>query len=145
MSFLTSQPIDPVRLAESIAAPAVGAQVTFAGLVRDHHAGRQVTSLGYSAYVPMAERVCQELVEEAERRWRVQVALQHRLGDLVIGDTAVVIVVAAAHRGVGFDACRWLIDELKRRVPIWKRETYADGSTAWVDPTAADGGITVSR
>lgn len=145
MSFLTSQPIDPVRLADSIAAPAFGASVTFTGLVRDHHAGRRVASLGYSAYVPMAERVCQELVGEAERRWRVQVAMQHRLGDLAIGDTAVVIVVAAAHRGVAFDACRWLIDELKRRVPIWKRETYADGSTAWVDPTATDGVIAAER
>ncbi|MGH7523220.1 MAG: molybdenum cofactor biosynthesis protein MoaE [Gemmatimonadales bacterium] len=143
MSFLTSQPIEPVRLAESIAAPSDGAHVTFTGVVRDHHAGRQVISLGYSAYTPMAERVCQELVDEARRRWSVRVALQHRLGDLQIGEVAVVIVVAAAHRGVAFDACQWLIDELKRLVPIWKRETYADGSTAWVDPTATSGVIAV--
>ena len=141
MSFLTSQPIDPVRLAESIADPAYGAQVTFTGLVRDLHLGRRVVSLGYLAYAPMAERVCQELVDEARRRWDVHVALQHRVGNLVIGEVAVVIVAGAAHRGVAFDACQWSIDELKRRVPIWKRETYADGSTAWVDPTAAIGAI----
>jgi molybdopterin synthase catalytic subunit len=145
VSFLTSQPIDLATLASSIAAPERGAQVTFAGVVRNHHAGRQVVSLGYTAYAPMAERVCAELVHEVEDRWTVHVALAHRLGELAIGDVAVAIAITSPHRGVAFDACRWLIDELKTRVPIWKHERYADGTTAWVDPTAPGGAIMSSR
>jgi molybdopterin synthase catalytic subunit len=141
MPYLTSQPIELATLASSVGAPDRGAQVTFAGVVRDHHAGRQVVSLGYTAYGPMAEQVCAELVSEVKRRWRVQVALSHRLGELNVGDVAVAIVVSSQHRGVAFAACRWLIDELKTRVPIWKRERYADGAAAWVDPTAPGGAI----
>jgi molybdopterin synthase catalytic subunit len=144
MSFLTSQPIDLATLASSIAGAERGAQVTFAGVVRNHHAGRQVVSLGYSAYAPMAEEICAELVREVEHRWSVQVALSHRLGELVIGDVAVAIAVSSPHRGAAFDACRWLIDELKTRVPIWKHERYADGTSAWVDPTVAGGAISSS-
>jgi len=145
MSFLTSQPIDLATLALSVAAPERGAQVTFTGIVRNHHAGREVVSLVYSAYAPMAEEICAELVREAEQRWSVQVALSHRLGELAIGDVAVAIAVSSQHRGVAFDACRWLIDELKTRAPIWKHERYADGTAAWVDPTAAGGAISSSR
>ena len=87
----------------------------------------------------MAERICQEVVSEAEGRWPVTVALAHRIGKLNVGDDAVAVVVAAAHRGEAFDACRWVIEEVKRRVPIWKREIYADGTEAWVDPTAPEG------
>jgi molybdopterin synthase catalytic subunit len=139
MLFLTSQPIDLAALAASITAPGRGALVTFGGLVRDHHAGRQVVSLGYSAYGPMAEKVCGDIAREASERWPVQVALVHRLGELRIGDIAVAVAVTARHRGAAFEACRWVIDELKSRVPIWKRERYADGTEAWVDPTAPGG------
>lgn len=143
MSFLTPQPIEVAALALSVGAPDRGALVTFVGAVRDHHAGRKVVSLAYTAYGPMAEQVCGELINEAEARWNVRVAMVHRLGELSIGDPAVAVVVAAAHRSAAFDACRWLIDGLKSRVPIWKRERYADGTEAWVDPTAP-GGVTVS-
>ena len=139
MSFLTTQPIDLMTLAASIAAPDRGALVTFTGLVRNHHAGRQVVSLGYTAYGEMAEKICGEIAREAQDRWQVQVALAHRLGELAIGDTAVAVAVTAGHRGAGFDACRWVIDALKSQVPIWKRERYADGTEAWVDPTAPNG------
>lgn len=139
MSFLTSQPIDLRVLAASVHASDCGAIVTFVGLVRDHHAGRPVVSLGYSAYGPMAEKVCGEVCAEAESRWSVKVALAHRLGDLAIGDTAVAVAVAAGHRDAAFEACRWVIDQTKRRVPIWKHERYADGTSAWVDPTALAG------
>lgn len=139
MAFLTTQPIDLLALAASITTPDRGALVTFSGIVRDHHVGRRVVALGYTAYGPMAEKVCADIVTEARARWQVQVAMAHRLGDLAIGDTAVAIAVTASHRGEAFDACRWVIDELKRRVPIWKRERYADGREAWVDPTASGG------
>jgi molybdopterin synthase catalytic subunit len=145
VSFLTSQPIDLTALATSITAPDRGALVTFTGLVRDHHAQRAVVSLGYSAYAPMAEKICGEIVAEAAARWPVQVTVAHRLGELAIGDTAVAVAVAASHRGVAFDACRWVIDELKSRVPIWKRERYTDGTEAWVDPTAPAGVVAAAK
>jgi len=139
MSHLTSQPIDPAVLAERVAAADRGAVVTFRGLVRNHHAGRDVVSLGYTAYGEMADRLCGEIIRAAEARWDVRAAVLHRLGELAIGEVAVAVAVAAPHRDVAFDACRWIIDELKARVPIWKHERYADGSSAWVDPTAPDG------
>ena len=122
-----------------------GAVVTFLGLVRNHHGGRKVRSLTYSAYEPMAEAVCAEILAEAESRWPVRIAFRHRLGALEIGEAAVAIAVAGDHRDEAFEACRYLIEELKRRVPIWKRETYADGSEAWVDPTQAGTGTRESR
>ena len=88
--------------------------------------------LDYSAYGPMAEAECARIVAEAEARWPVAVALQHRIGALAIGDAAVAMVAAAAHRDEAFAACRYVIEEVKRRVPIWKREHYADGTVAWV-------------
>lgn len=139
---LTETPIDTAVLAAllaSVAGPARGGVASFLGLVRDHHAGRAVLRLEYSAYGPMAERVCGEIVAEAETRWPVAVALAHRTGALAIGDTAVAVVAAAAHRDAAFEACRYVIEEVKRRVPIWKREFYADGTEAWVDPTAPAG------
>ena len=88
--------------------------------------------LEYSAYAAMAEAECARIVEETERRWPVRVALRHRIGLLAIGDAAVAIAVAGAHRDEAFAACRHVIEELKRRVPIWKRERYADGTVEWV-------------
>jgi molybdopterin synthase catalytic subunit len=136
MVFLSQAPLDLAVLLAELAAPERGGVVSFVGLVRDHHNGRGVNSLSYSAYEPMAEQVCGEIVAEAETRWPVRVALRHRLGDLSIGDAAVAIAVAGDHRDEAFAACRYVIEELKRRVPVWKRETYADGTVEWVDPVA---------
>ena len=113
-----------------------GGIASFVGLVRDHQCGRTVTALSYSAYEPMAELMCAEIVAEAERKWPVRVAVRHRLGDLGIGEAAVAVAAGGGHRDEAFAACRYVIEELKRRVPIWKRETYADGTVEWVDPTA---------
>ena len=139
MSFLTSQPIDITTLAASVHAPGPGAVATFVGLVRDHHAGREVASLSYSAYGAMAEKICADVCAEAQARWQVHVALAHRLGKLAIGETAIAVAVASGHRDAAFDACRWIVDQVKSRAPIWKRERYADGSEAWVDPSAPAG------
>ena len=130
------RPLDLAALVESITAPDRGAVVTFVGVVRDHHDGRRVTGLSYSSYEPMADSECEAIRAEAERRWPVRVAVVHRLGDLEIGDAAVAIVAASAHRDEAFAACRHVIEEVKRRVPIWKRERFADGTEEWVDPTA---------
>jgi len=136
MPFLTSNPIELAPLFASVQSPARGGLSVFLGLVRDHHDGRAVVRLDYSAYGPMAEAECARIVAEAEERWEVAVALRHRVGSLPVGDTAVAVVVASAHRGDAFAACRHVIEEVKRRVPIWKREHYADGAVTWVDPTA---------
>ena len=136
MRFMASDPIDHAALLASVQAPERGGVASFLGLVRDHHEGRPVLRLDYSAYGEMAEAECGRIVAEAEARWRVAVALRHRVGSLAIGDTAVAVVAASAHRDEAFAACRYVIEEVKRRVPVWKREFYADGTVAWVDPTA---------
>lgn len=142
--YLTDQPIDGADLGTRVRSPRRGGVVTFVGQVRDHHAGRRVQRLEYSAYEPMAELECAAIVAEAEARWAVSVDLRHRTGSLGIGEVAVAVAVAADHRAEAFDACRWIIDEVKRRVPIWKRECYEDGTEAWVDPTAAGGALPAS-
>lgn len=136
MRFVTSEPIDQTALLASVQAPERGGVASFLGLVRNHHEGRPVLRLEYSAYGEMAEAECGRIVAEAEARWRVAVALRHRVGSLAIGDTAVAVVAASAHREEAFAACRYVIEEVKRRVPVWKREFHADGTVAWVDPTA---------
>jgi molybdopterin synthase catalytic subunit len=134
-AFLTHAPIDVTRLIALIVAPDRGGVVTFLGLVRNHQDGRPVLRLEYSSYEPMAEAESARIVGEAEARWPVRIALQHRLGGLIIGDIAVGVAAASAHRGQAFEACRYVIEEVKRRLPIWKKEFYADGTVTWVDPT----------
>ncbi|MGE0355213.1 MAG: molybdenum cofactor biosynthesis protein MoaE [Gemmatimonadales bacterium] len=136
---LTERPIDIALLISLVEAPGRGGIASFLGTVRDHHAGRQVERLEYTAYRPMAEAECARIVAEAEARWPARIALEHRIGALGVGDIAVAIVAASAHRDGAFDACRYVIEELKHRVPIWKREYYTDGSVAWVDPTVPGG------
>ena len=132
MSFLRDEPLDLSRLVVSVSAPERGAVACFVGTVRDHHEGKSVIRLEYSAYRPMAEVECDRIVAEARSRWDADVALEHRTGVLEIGEAAVAIAAAAPHRGAAFAACRYVIEEVKRRVPIWKRERYADGTVEWV-------------
>ena len=140
--MLRDAPLDLTALITSVTSSERGAIATFLGLVRDHHGGRAVERLEYSAYAPMAEQECANILAEAHARWPMaQVALEHRVGALVIGDTAVAVAAAAAHRDEAFLACRYVIEEVKRRVPIWKREYYADGSVGWVDPTVPGGSV----
>jgi molybdopterin synthase catalytic subunit len=134
--LLTRTPLDLASLVASVSAPDRGGVAAFLGMVRNHHGGREVLRLEYSAYEPMAEAEAARIIGEAESRWPVKVALAHRIGDLAIGDAAVAVAAAGAHRAEAFDACRYVIEELKVRVPIWKKEHYADGSLVWVDPTA---------
>lgn len=139
MPYLVSRRIDLNALIDRVRAAERGAIATFLGVVRDHHAGNAVRRLEYSAYVPMVEVECDRIVREATERFGAAVALEHRTGLLEIGDVSVAIAAAAPHRDAAFQACRYVIEELKRRVPIWKRETFADGTVAWVDPTAPSG------
>jgi molybdopterin synthase catalytic subunit len=144
MAFLSATPIDLATLIAAIESPAHGGVASFLGQVRDHHDGRTVSRLEYSAYGPMAEEECAKIVAEAEARWPVRVALEHRVGTLEIGDTAVAVAAAGAHRDEAFAACRFMIEEVKRRVPIWKKEFYEDGAVEWVDPARAATEVTHS-
>lgn len=134
-AYLTEREIDVELLIERVESAERGAVVTFLGTVRNHHSGREVERLEYSAYGPMAEIECERIRFEAEHQWGAAVALEHRVGALGIGDVSVAIAAAAAHRDEAFAACRHVIEQLKRRVPIWKREHYADGTVEWVDAT----------
>jgi molybdopterin synthase catalytic subunit len=129
--------VDAVIEAEAIVAGmkagSDGAVCIFDGIVRDNTRGRKTLYLDYEAYREMALEQMRGLAGQAVERFGVRdVALVHRLGRLMVGETSVLIVVASAHRGASFDACRWLIDTLKKTVPIWKKETFADGAV-WVD------------
>lgn len=130
---LTRDPIAAKPLADMVRTSASGAVATFEGTVRDHHAGKAVSHLEYEAHAPMAVREMRAIAERACRHWPLEaVALRHRVGKLEIGDVAVAIAVSAAHRGPAFDALRYLIDAIKERAPIWKRETGPDG-TFWIE------------
>jgi molybdopterin synthase catalytic subunit/molybdopterin converting factor small subunit len=126
---LTKEPIPSEEMIAAVKQGEDGAVVVFDGIVRDNTRGRSTLHLDYEAYEEMAAKQMEDLAAEARRRFGVrQVTLIHRLGRLMVGETSVLIVVASAHRAQAFDACRWLIDTLKKTVPIWKKETFADGA-----------------
>ena len=125
--------IPAAELVAELKADSDGAVCVFDGIVRDNTRGRKTLFLDYEAYREMALGQMRTLAQEAVEKFRVRdVAIVHRLGRLYVGETSVLVVVASAHRGAAFDACRWLIDTLKRTVPIWKKEQFADGAI-WVD------------
>lgn len=130
--YLTADPLELGSLLAVVHSPERGGIACFLGTVRNHHGGREVLRLEYSAYAPMVEAECARIIAESEARWNVSVALRHRVGRLEVGDAAVAVVAASAHRAEAFVACRYVIEELKRRAPIWKREYYADGTEEWV-------------
>jgi molybdopterin synthase catalytic subunit len=125
--------IDPRRLEALVRTDVAGGIVTFAGIVRaTADDGRPVQGLSYEAFEPMAVAEFERIADEARQRFGdVRLAIAHRIGELAVGEIAVAIVAAAAHRGIAFDACRYAIDEVKRRAPIWKKERYADGAAEW--------------
>ncbi|MEO6778163.1 MAG: molybdenum cofactor biosynthesis protein MoaE [Gemmatimonadaceae bacterium] len=131
---LVSEPIDVEALVESVRSAAFGAVVTFMGTVRETSGGRTVSGLEYSAYTGMASQEMDAIVREAIAiSPGCSLVAVHRIGDVPIGDVCVVIAAAHAHRAAAFDACRYCIDEIKKRVPIWKREQFADGASEWVN------------
>jgi molybdopterin synthase catalytic subunit len=126
---------DPGLLARELANAGAGACVTFEGWVRDNNAGRGVQRLDYQAYAPLAETEGQRILAEAMQQFPIVDAhCVHRIGTLAIGDLAVWAGVSAAHRDAAFAACRYIIDEVKLRVPIWKNEHYASGESGWLHP-----------
>lgn len=134
---ITSHPVNASALLDEVARAGNGAALLFVGTVRDVSEGRPVTGIEYAAYVPMAERELRAIVHEAGRTYGTDdIAVEHRIGRLELGEASVAIAVAHPHRRAAYEASRFIIEELKRRVPIWKREAYADGTREWVDPTA---------
>ena len=130
---IVRETINPQEILAWLKRPEDGAVVVFEGIVRNHSRGRRTLYLDYEAYEPMAFKQMKSLAEQALAQFQVrEVAIVHRLGRLEIGETSVLIAVVSAHRAAAFEACRWLIDSLKRSVPIWKREYFEDGAV-WAD------------
>lgn len=127
-AWVTRDPIDAGAILGAVGAPADGAALLFVGTVRDHNDGRPVVGVRYEAYVEMAERVLVQIAAEAAARLGTdRLVVVHRIGELAVGDASVAIAASSPHRAEAFDACRFVIEEIKRRVPIWKEEHYAGG------------------
>ncbi len=130
---VTSSPLSVHALEAAVTDATVGATVTFNGIVRNHDHGREVTSLEYEGH-PTAQRVLEDVAAELVERFEVTaIAVAHRIGSIQIGEAALVAVVAASHRGVAFDACAALVDLVKDRIPVWKHQTFTDGTSEWVN------------
>ena len=133
---ITEQPIDCAAWRRRLDHPQAGGFVVFEGVVRDHHQGRAVRHLDYQGYAPLAVQVGAGILTTAHSRWPLLTALGcHRVGHIDIGEAAVWIGVAAAHRAEAFAACAWIMDEVKAKVPVWKRETFANGIVEWSQGT----------
>ena len=134
MFRLSASALDPAALQRALADARAGACVTFEGWVRNRNEGQPVLSLEYEAYAPLAVSEGEKIVVEARDKFSLlSAACVHRTGHLGLGDLAVWVGVTAEHRGAAFDACRYIIDEAKARLPIWKKEHYASGATAWIN------------
>lgn len=130
---VTTEPLDLARLTQMVTENSVGAVVSFSGNVRNHDHGRDVTSLVYEGH-PSAEQVLQEVAESICERFAVTaLAVAHRIGPIEMGEAALVAVVATSHRGDAFAACSALVDLTKERIPVWKHQTFADGTSEWVN------------
>ena len=135
---IVSRAIDPAALLREVESHGSGASILFVGTVRDVNDGRPVEGLEYKAYDAMAARELAAIAAEAAARFGTErIVVEHRTGRLALGETSVAIAVSHAHRGAAYEASRCIIEELKRRLPVWKREEYADGTREWVDPARA--------
>ena len=140
---MVTRVIDPSALLREVASDAHGATSLFVGTVREVNDGRAVTGMEYTTYESMAAAELERIASEAYAQFTTNaLVVEHRIGILGLGDVSVAIAVAHAHRAPALDATRYVIEQVKKRVPIWKREHYADGTREWVDPTAAKAVVT---
>ena len=131
---LIDTPIEPMQLRHELLNVSAGAYCSYEGWVRDHNEGKSVTALHYSGYAQLAPEIAQTILKEAQKKFNlIDAAVVHRIGALSTSDIAVWVGVTAHHRGDTFLACRYIIDNVKHRLPIWKKETYTDGSEAWIE------------
>jgi molybdopterin synthase catalytic subunit len=133
---VVTRPIDPAAVMDEVRSREFGAVSMFIGTVRDTNEGRRVSSIDYSAYVPMAEAELDRIMAEASEKFGVAaIVVEHRIGPLGLGDVSVAIAVAHEHRAPALEATSFLIERIKAQVPIWKLERYVDGIAGWIDPT----------
>jgi molybdopterin synthase catalytic subunit len=136
MMYLTRDALAVDRLVAEVAAPTCGGTCIFLGTVRNGPDEQGVTAIEYSAYEEMVEAELGRLLADARGRWpETRIAVRHRLGTIPVGDASIAIAAAAPHRAQAFEACRYVIEEVKRRVPVWKKELRVDGTEVWVDPS----------
>jgi molybdopterin synthase catalytic subunit len=134
---LTTEAIDTAAVLREVERPAHGAAILFVGTVREVNDGRPVDGIEYTAYTAMAEKEMAAIAKEANEKFSGSfVVIVHRIGELDLGDASVAIATGSAHRDAAYQASRYVIEQLKARVPIWKREHYTDGTREWIDPTA---------
>ena len=133
---VTERPLRPEEMLDIVSDPHHGAQALFIGVVRARHEGRVVSSVTYDAFAPLAEKVLGEISAEASKRFSARIAVGHRLGTLDVGETSVIVAAGSEHRGEAFDACRFVIEQIKTRLPVWKKEHGSDGSQRWLDGCA---------
>jgi molybdopterin synthase catalytic subunit len=137
---IVHEPIETAEVLSRVGAREDGAILLFLGMVRDHAEGRPVTGMTYEAYEEMATPVLREIAQEAAQRiGSDRVAVVHRVGELSIGDVSVAIAVSSPHRAESYDASRYVIEEIKKRLPVWKKEHYTDGVQEWVEGTVPTG------
>ncbi len=135
-AWVTRDPVEPGDVLDRVGADEDGAVVLFLGVVRDHNEGTAVSGVTYDAYEEMATRVLAEIAgEAAERLGTDRVAVAHRVGELSIGEVSVAIAASSPHRAESFDAARYVIEEIKKRLPVWKKEHYADAESRWLGGT----------
>jgi molybdopterin synthase catalytic subunit len=138
MIKIVAEPIDTAAVLESVQSVTSGAAVLFVGSTRKMTAGRETTKLNYDCYESMAIQKMQELADQARAKWPVDnISVVHRVGTVELGEASIAIAVSSAHRAASFSAAEWLIDEIKKQVPIWKQEFWADGATEWIHPDGA--------
>ena len=134
---VVTEPIDTAAVLREVESPAHGASILFVGTVREENDGKPVDGMDYTAYVAMAEREMTAIAREAAEKFSGSfVVIVHRIGELAIGEASVAVATSHAHRDEAYSASRYAIEQLKARVPIWKREHYVDGTREWIDPTA---------
>lgn len=138
---IVQRPIEPAAVLGRVGAREDGAALLFVGIVRDHAEGRPVTGMRYDAYEEMARGVLADIAQEAATRLGTdRVAVVHRVGELAIGEPSVAIAVSSPHRAEAYEASRYVIEEIKKRLPVWKKERYADGDEGWVAGTVPPAG-----
>ena len=132
LALLSRSSLNPALAIAAVSSSKHGAVVTFSGVVRAAHAGRRVKGMTYDCFIPLAEKELERVLAEAEKKWPARVAAAHRIGRLRVGEISVFVAAASTHRPEAFAACRFTIDEIKRRLPVWKKEHYARGDGRWL-------------
>lgn len=131
---ISTSVIEEEKASECVFDPSHGAEVIFSGRVRDHNLGKKVVAVSYDVFEPLAKKALQDLCIQAAKKWgpRIKIAVVHRVGRLLVGEASVVIAVSSPHRDEAYQASRFIIEQIKHEVPIWKKEHYEDGDTEWL-------------